>query len=223
MQRFPMAKERPPGLEDFLAKIARLSSKKKVRPVVIPSGKRARGHLPSMKAPAGARYDSLLEQEVLRFLEVGTWAHVIRTHPVVLALPGNPLIHYTPDVQAEGAASGILVETKATFFLSKVESSERLLECAQRLAAAGVKLVLITELDVRANGLQDELKELMRLRPVVGRYRPGLNTSPWNPLAPKVTDFAIERRWRAAQRECDELLGRLMGRDPDDVIAAARR
>ena len=74
-----------------------------------------------------------------------------------------------------------------------------------------------------AGGLQDELEQLLRLRPIVGCYRPHIDTSLWNPLKPAVVDFELERRWRAAQRECDALLARVMRRDPDDLIAAACR
>lgn len=223
MPKFLVETQRPPGLDEFLARVARLTSKRKVRPVVIPSGKRARGDFPSIKAPGYARFESLLEQDVLRVIEVGTWARVMRTHPAVLALPGEPVMHYTPDVQVESDDGGILVETKATFFLTKATARDRLRTCVRRLRDNGVKLVVISEVDVQSGNLQDELKQLLRIRPIVGRYRSRIDTSLWNPLKPAVVDFEVERRWRAAQRECDALLARVMRRDPDDLIAASCR
>ena len=211
------------GLQRILTTIAELNSGRKVRPVVTPSGKRARGAFPSIKAPERARYESLLEQAVLRALEVSPRVRVVRTHPCVLALPGEPLIHYTPDVQVEGLDEAFLVETKATFFLKEPRARRRFREIVRRLGAHRVLLVLITEFDIH-DSLQEELKELLRLRPVVGRYRPRVDTSAWNPLQrPVAADLDLERRWREAKKECDALLERVMRRDPDELLGAVVR
>jgi len=209
-------------IDSFLARVAALTSKRKVRPVVTPSGRRARGHAPSIKAPTWLRYESLVEFDVLRVAETSSIVHLIRTHPVVLELPGVKPIHYTPDAQLEWPEGGVLVETKASYFLTLEPSRRRLQEVVTRLAMHGLKLMLVVEEDVRRDGLQDELKELLRLRPRVGRYRPGIDASRWDPLGRSVVDFQLERRWRAAQQECDELLRRVMRRDPGEFIAAAR-
>lgn len=209
------------GLEDFLARVSRLNSKRKPRPVVTPSGKRARGNFPSIKAPAYLRYESLLELDVLRVLEVSSKVRVLRTHPVVLALPGDPVMHYTPDVQLEWPSGGAIVETKAEYFLTLEAPRRRLKEIAARLAQHELHLVVIVGADVRAGGLQEELKDLLRLRPRVGRYRPGLDKARWDPLGTSTVDIHLEKRWRAAQNECNELLERVMRRDPGELIAAA--
>jgi hypothetical protein len=211
------------GLESFFALVAGLTSKRKVRPVVTPSGKRARGNFPSIKTPLRARYESLLEQDVLRVAEVSSLVRVIRTHPAVLALPGDKPMHYTPDAQFEWPSGGALVETKATFFLAQQPSRDRLREVLKRLAANGLPLVLIVEHDVRKAGFQDEIKELLRLRPRIGRYRPSVDPTRWDPLGQAGTNEALERRWQDAQRECDALLERVMRRDPDDLITSATR
>lgn len=153
------------GLENFLARIARLTSPRKPRPVVTPSGKRARGNHPSIKAPARSRYESGLELDVLRVAEVSSLVRVIRTHPVVLALPGEKLIHYTPDALFEWQTGGMLLETKASYFLTLERSRSRLLKIVARLATHGLHLVLIVEDDVHKPGFQDELEELLRQRP----------------------------------------------------------
>lgn len=178
-------------LAQFLANVARLTSGRKVRPVVTPSGKRARGYFPSFKAPMRARYESLLEQDVLRVVEVSSKVNVIRTHPAVLKLPGNTPIHYTPDAQLEWPTGGVLLETKGSYFLTLEPSRRRLQAVMTRLAKHGLKLALVVERDVRPAGLQEELKELLRLRPRVGRYRPGIDPTPWDPLGRSSTnDFA---------------------------------
>lgn len=153
------------GLQEFLARVARLNSGRKPRPVVTPTGKRARGHFPSIKSPAHSRYESLLEFEVLRVAEVSSMVRVIRTHPVVLKLAGRNVIHYTPDAQLEWPTGGVLLETKASYFLTQEPSRTRLKETLARLALHGLTLVLIVESDVRRHGLQKELEELLTLRP----------------------------------------------------------
>jgi hypothetical protein len=209
--------------EGLTPRIKQLTSTRKVRPVVTPSGKRARGNFPSVKAPFRTRYESLLEQDVLRVAEVSSLIRIIRTHPMVLALPGPRLMHYTPDALFEWPSGGALIEVKATFFLTQPVSRERLREILKRLTANGLLLVLIVEHDVRKPGFQDELKELLRLRPRVGRYRPSVDPTLWDPLGQASTNEALKRRWRDAQRECDALLERVMRRDPDDLIAATSR
>ena len=210
------------GLQQFLNRVAQIASNRKVRPVITPSGKRARGHFPSIKSAGRVRYESLLEQDVLRVLEVCATVRRLSTHPVVLALPGEKVVHYTPDVQIEWETGGALVETKASYFITKAESRRRLQEVVKRLAKQGLRLVLIIEQDVSRTGFQDELKELLRIRPRVGRYRPSIDAAAWDPLSPSAVDPDLERRWRSAQQECDQLLLRVMRRDPDDLISAMR-
>lgn len=222
----PVVSQQPnivePGLQEFLKRVARLHANRPVRPVVTPSGKRARGHFPSLKSRGRARFESLLEQDVLRVLEVSTSVRGFQTHPVVLALPGVPVKHYTPDVQIEELSGGALIETKATYFITKPESRRQLQEVVKRLAEQELRLVLIDEREVRPAGFQDELKELLRLRPRVGRSRPSIDPMAWDPLGRHALDPDLERRWRAAQQECDQLLQRVMRRDPDELIAATR-
>lgn len=209
-----------PDREALLAVVSRLTSERKVRPVVTRSGQRARGNFPSIKSPARARYESLLELDVLRVAEVSSLVHVITTHPVVLALPGEKVIHYTPDALLQWPTGGVLIETKASYFLTVEPSRSRIQEVVKRLDAQGVRLALLVESDVRPPGLQDELKTLLRLRPNVGRRRLLADTSRWDPLTREAVDGYTERRWCAAQKACDELLARVMRRDPGEFIAS---
>jgi len=210
------------GLQEFLDRVARLHSNRPVRPVVTPSGHRARGHSPSTKSYGYARFESLLEQDTHRVLEVSTTVVRFATHPFVLALPGVPLKYYTPDAKIEMRSDGALVETKASFFIREPESRRHLQEVVKRLAEQSLRLVLIDERDLRPAGFQDELKELLRLRPRVGKYRRSIDPTAWDPLGRSAFDPVLERRWRAAQQECDQLLQRVMRRDPDELIASTR-
>ena len=205
-------------IQHFHSQIQRLTSKRKVRPVITPSGKRARGVFPSNKAFGRARFESLLEQDVLRVLEVSSTVVQYRTHPVVLALPGDKVMHYTPDVLVEWSGGGLLVETKATYFLREPKSRNRMHEVAKRLKDHQIDWMLIAEGDVRFDGFQEELRELLRCRPSIGRRRSGIDLNDWDPLRETPMNPEMERRWRVAQRECDLLLQRVMRRDPDELI-----
>lgn len=85
----------------------------------------------------------------------------------------------------------------------------------------GVPVVLMTESDVRADGLQDELKALLRLRPVGGRGRRLSDLTAWDVIGASRPSAEILSRWREAQRACDALLDRVMRRGPDEAIAAS--
>lgn len=56
----------------FWDALSAIASDRKVRSVVTRSGLRARGVFPSIKAPARARYESLVERDTLRVLEVSS-------------------------------------------------------------------------------------------------------------------------------------------------------
>ena len=70
--RIPEADRDLYRLDYVLARIARLKSPRKVRPVVTPSGQRARGNFGSTKALSRARFESLVERDVLKVLEVAS-------------------------------------------------------------------------------------------------------------------------------------------------------
>lgn len=199
--------------------IAALQSPRKVRPVVTPSGHRARGKFPSFKGRE-TRFESLVEEDALRVLEVATTVLAIRTHPWVLSLndrDGRPF-HYTPDAFISRGNDAMLVEFKGDWLLRLEKPRSSLLKTFRALEAQGVPILLLTESDVRAAGLQDELKELLRLRPVGGRNRTPIDTSLWDVLERSRPTGELMRRWRDAQRECDALLERVMRRGPDEAI-----
>jgi len=201
--------------------IADLKSNRKVRPVVTPSGHRARGKFPSIKGKE-TRFESLVEEDALRVLEVAASVLTIQTHPWVLALcdVNGERFHYTPDSFVTRPDSAFLVEAKGDWLLKRPSSIDSLLRTFTALDAHGVPIALLTESDVRAPGLQDELKELLRLRPVGGRLRAGVAASLWDPVGGANPTAELLRRWRDAQRECDALLERVMRRGPDEAVAA---
>ena len=211
--------------EEFLSLLARLKSDRRVKPITSVSGHLVRGNFPSRKAPLGARFQSLVEEDFLRVLEVAPSVRVLMTHSVVLNLPcGEERVpYYTPDVQVHTKATAALVEVKAEFFLTQPESRARIAATVHRLRINGLSLALVLDADIRQAGLQEELKELLRLRPVVPRYRPRLDAGLWDPLRRNAASDEIAGRWAAAQAECEALLARVMRRDPDELIDAYSR
>lgn len=199
--------------------VAALKSSREVRPVVTPSGHRARGHFPSYKGKQ-TRYESLVEEDALRVLEIAPSVLAIQTHPWVLALTdvdGAPF-HYTPDSFITCRHCSLLVEIKGDWLLKRHVSVNALLRAFRALEKQGVPIVLMTESDVRAAGLQDELKELLRLRPLGGRIRTNVDASLWDVVGGKTPSADLLKRWREAQRECDALLERVMRRGPEEAI-----
>lgn len=194
-------------------------SKRKVRNIVTVSGRGVRGYYPSRKAPKRLKYESLIEEAVLRVLDVSTLIKTIETQPCVLNLPGSPAtLRYTPDIKISVANKSSFIEVKADRSLSDQKTVLRLREIVGRMRLEGTPLILILESDVHAVGLQQELKVLLRGRPAPGRYRSDLDTSAWDPADRRRPDPETLQRWHAAQRVCNELLERVMRRDPDDLL-----
>ena len=206
--------------DEFDALVQRLRSPRRVRPVVTPSGHRARGRLPSLKTHA-AKFESLVEQDTWRVLEVSSQVRRYATHPTVFALPdaeGGKVKHYTPDATVAWRANALCLEVKGLHWMQMRSTRDALRATVRSLRAAGVPLALVSEADVRQNGLQDELRELLRLRPSAGLSRQTVDATAWDPLHQTEPDAATLKRWRQAQHVCYALLERVMRRDPDQFI-----
>lgn len=201
-----------------------LISDRKPRRVVTPSGHRARGNFPSIKS-SETRFESLVEEDSLRVFEVAPSVLTLRTHPFVLRLKHpcpnrtSPL-HYTPDSLVVLTDTSVVVEVKGDWLLKLPDARRSLRQTLCALRTHDVPFALLTETDVRPAGLQVELKELLRDRPVGARRRTNVDITAWDPMGVVQPSAATLRRWRAAQQECDALLDRVMRRDPDDLIEA---
>jgi len=217
-----------PGLpeDEFDSLIRRLLSKRKARRVVTPRGLRARGNFPSLKSHS-AHFESLVEEDTWRVAEVSTRVKAFTTHEHVVSFPRTDregIQDYTPDGCFRLGGRATLVEVKGDWLIRLASTRAALQETLRNARAAGAPLVLIAESDVREPGLQTELKELLRDRPSAGLRRRTIDTELWDPLEKTKPDAQTLRRWREAQKTCDELLDRVMRRDPDDyiqIIAAA--
>ncbi len=204
--------------------IESLNSGRKVRPVVTPSGHRARGYFPSLKA-LRARYETLVEEDTLRVLEVAPSVLTVQTHALVLALatgePGRSArMHYTPDFIVTLTGTATVVEAKGDWLLKLSEPRASLRRTLLAAQHHDLPLAVLSETDARPAGLQDELKLLLRERPTCNRRSLRLDTTRWDPTGRVEPSGQTLRRWREAQKACDELLDRVMRRDPDEVIAS---
>lgn len=210
-----------PSLAEVRALIEAIKSPRKVRPVVTPSGHRARGKFPSLKATE-VRFESLVEEDTLRVLEVASTVDAFETHPYVLRLR-DPMatgqaFEYTPDGFVSLKSTAALFEVKGDWLLQQPAPRATLRRICLGLLAEDVPFLVVTESDARPAGLQSELKELLKRRPGAGRRRNFSNLHAWDPFE-KTSPTATEiRRWRAAQAECNALLDRVMRRDPDQFI-----
>lgn len=199
---------------------------RKPRPVVTPRGKRARGMEPSYKQAftkaSFPKFESLVEDDVLRVLEVAGAVTRFVTHPYVVDLSlGEGRQEYTPDAEITMLHTVALGEAKGEHWLTVESARKTLVKNARRLKQLGIPFLLLLESDVRADGLQDELKLLLRERPACNPRRRDLDPSQWDPSGRTLPTGEQLRRWREAQKECDALLDRVMRRDPDQILERA--
>lgn len=203
--------------------LALCKSNRKPRPVVTPTGYRARGNVPSFKTPMRigerSRFESLVEDDVCRVLEVASSVVHYVTHPYVVELAlGGGRQDYTPDAEVTMVETLALAEVKGDYWLTVESARKTLVKNARRLKQLGIPFLLLLESDVRADGLQDKLKLLLRERPVCNPRRRDLDPTQWDPSGRVQPNGDQLRRWREAQKECDALLDRVMRRDPDEVL-----
>lgn len=191
----------------------------KVRNIVNRSGRGVRGYVPSFKAPKRLKFESLLEKAGVLVSVVAPLATVIETQPCVLRLEGLPkAIRYTPDLRLTIKDRHHLFEVKADRALTDAKTVSRLREVANRMSLTGKKLYFILESDVMEDGLQEELADLLRQRPAPGRYNEKLDHSLWDPFQLQEPAPELLKRWHEAQRVCNELLERVMRRDPGELL-----
>ncbi|MYM25490.1 hypothetical protein GTP46_22935 [Duganella sp. FT135W] len=197
--------------------IGQMLSDRKVREIVTVSGRGVRGRFPSYKGKL-LNFESLIEEDALRVLNVASSVSSLITQPCVFAMPGSPRLRYTPDLQATMYGRDYFVEIKPADFQKNSHVAARLRRVISHFNTSQTPFLLILDTDLRPAGLQEELKALLRLRPAPGRYDPTLDSIQWDPHQTQTAPPALLHRWYAAQRECDALLQRVMRRDPDALF-----
>lgn len=196
-------------------------SDRKVREIVTVSGRGVRGHFPSYKGKL-LKFESLIEEDALRVLNVASMVTSLVTQPCVLDIPTDlKPRRYTPDLQVAFCGQNYYIEIKPADFQKNRHVAIHLQHVIRHLKTSRSPFALITDTDLRPDGLQEELKDLVRLRPAPGRFDPALDGILWDPHCIHTATPEILRRWYAAQQECDALLQRVMRRDPDSLFEPA--
>lgn len=209
-----------PSTEEVAERIAEILSPRKVRPVITRSGQRARGRFPSPRF-SQTRFESLVEDDALRIMDIASTVLECRSHPFVLELMdprSGQQFHYTPDLYVELPHTSFLIEVKGDGLLKLEKPRASLLRTCRALKDCGVPFAVMAEQDIRPGSLQKRLQELLSRRPVGARRITGIDKTVWDPLnntAPTANDL---RLWREAQEECNALLRRVMGRDPEEFV-----
>lgn len=198
-----------------------LQSSRKPARVVTTGGITPRGNPPSWKCE-NPQFQSLIEEDCQRVAEIARSVTAYKTHPLTLDLgPDWDRTRYTPDLIIRFEDQVAVVEVKPESKLSSIKTATRLKKVISALAHHGIQLCLLLDTDVRDAGLQRTLKLLQRERPVRGRFRADIDPSQWDPLGrTKATEEQLAR-WKHAQLICDDLLRRVMHRDPDELLTAA--
>lgn len=200
-----------------------LQSPRKPARVVTPGGIAPRGNPSSWKC-RDPRFQSLVEEDCQRVLEIARSVSAYETHSVTLDIgsPDDPL-RYTPDLIVWSGDLGAVIEVKPERKLSCAKTAIRLRRVIAGLHQRGIPLCLLMDTDARADGLQTELKKLQRERPARGHFRADIDPNCWDPLSRTEPTIDQLERWNAAQKTCDELLSRVMRRDPDGLIPTVYR
>lgn len=202
-------------------------SSRRPRRIVTVSGRGVRGIFPSRKSAKPAQFESLVEEMTLRLLEAAPSVRSIATQPRVFEYSdGIRQRRYTPDVEIEvdGADRTAFLEVKddATFTPDS-KAAARIRAALPHLRQCGHRLHIVLRSDLVVNDLQRQLAILFRVRPVRARYRPDIDSTLWDPENGVAPPTEIEQQWEDAKRQCDDLLRRIMKRDPGDLLPVTCR
>ncbi|MFL9890929.1 Tn7 transposase TnsA N-terminal domain-containing protein [Paraburkholderia sp. RL17-381-BIF-C] len=202
-------------------------SSRRTRRIVTVSGRGVRGKFPSRKSVRAAEYESRVENLALQFLEVAPSVTSIATQPRVFEYMDGPRRRrYTPDVAIEiGTANGTAyLEVKDDgAFIRSSRAADRIRAAIRYLRQRGECLYIVFRADLVANNLQLRLELLFRTRPVRTRYRADIDAALWDPENGSLPPADVQEQWEDAKRQCDDLLRRIMNRDPDDLLPASSR
>ncbi|MGP8438939.1 hypothetical protein ACT2FY_27150 [Paraburkholderia fungorum] len=202
-------------------------SSRRPRRIVTVSGRGARGIFPSRKSAKAAQFESLIEEMALRALEGAPSVKSFTTQPRVFEYTDGTLQRrYTPDVeiQIETADAMVFLEVKDDRTFSRhSKAAARIRAALLHLRRCGHRFHIVLRSDLLANDLQDQLALLLRMRPLRGRFRPDTDASLWDPENGTPPPADIQQQWEDAKRQCDDLLRRIMNRDPDDLLSVSSR
>ena len=170
--------------------------KRKKRRVVTGSKAAPSGYHPSMKSNALVPWESSLERDALQRLELDRTIKVFRAHQteVTVSGPGGPFKTY-PDIEAETTDGDIkVIEVKPLRRAQHPEVAVRLEAIRQHYAAQGTDYVVLTEVELRADGVDCQINELIEFRKPGERDRlsqmPEVMVALYTPLPETLEDLA---------------------------------
>ncbi|PRX34390.1 hypothetical protein B0G75_102422 [Paraburkholderia sp. BL18I3N2] len=202
-------------------------SSRRPRRIVTVSGRGVRGTFPSRKSAKAAQFESLIEEMMLRALEGAPSVKVFTTQPRVFEYKdGTRQRRYTPDVeiQIETADSTVFLEVKDDrTFTSHSKSAARIRAVLPHLRERGHRFHIVLRSDLLADDLQGKLALLFRKRPLRARFHPDIDASLWDPENGTLPPADIQQQWEDVKCQCDDLLRRIMKRDPDGLLSVTTR
>lgn len=200
------------------------NASRRVRRIVTRSGQGVRGRFPSRKSAKAVDFESLVEEAALRVFELAPSITQIEMQPETFEFVDGRKRRYTPDFRVHTNSGATYFEVKPDAKLSRGSSAvDRLQAGVKFLRGEGHTLRFLLESDLSMKRLQPEIAKLLRMRPPKRRTRQGLDMSLWDPERGTAPDAETLVRWHAAQKECDELLARVMRRDPDELLPIEQR
>lgn len=197
------------------------------RRVVTVSGIGVRGRFPSRKSPSAVHFESRIENMALLFLETASTVKSIATQPRVFEyMDGTRRRRYTPDVAIKIGTTNqpVYIEVKDDgAFVRSAKATDRMRAAIRHLRGRGESLNIVFRSDLVADDLQVKLELLFRARPRRTRYRSDIDATLWDPENGTSPSVEIQQQWEGAKRQCDDLLRRVMKRDPDDLLPVLTR
>nr|WP_306456889.1 TnsA endonuclease N-terminal domain-containing protein [Paraburkholderia bryophila] len=160
-------------------------------------------------------------------MEVAPSVKSIATQPRVFEyMDGTRRRRYTPDVAIEiGTANEtayLEVKDDGAFTRSS-KAADRIRAAIRHFRQRGESFYIVFRADLVANNLQLQLELLFRTRPVRTRYRTDIDATLWDPESGTLPSAEIQQQWEDAKHQCDELLRRIMRRDPDELLPVSTR
>lgn len=138
----------------------------KTRRVVTGSKAAPSGYHPSMKSNALVPWESALERDALQRFEIDSAIKAFRAHQTEITVdgPDGPFKTY-PDTEIETTEGDTkVVEVKQEHRAQKPEVAARLEATRQHYADQGIEYIVLTERELRADGVDRQINELIEFR-----------------------------------------------------------
>lgn len=205
----------------------------KARRLVTRSGRRSRGRFPTAKAAGPQPYESQLELQGMRLLELATSVKSFTSQPARTRLADAPALKYTPDLAAVlQDDQQCLLEVKPARMFLDTRILARMTEVARLYQQLGQELHFLLDSDLHPTSthgalLRDALHWAGRARPFPGvaisegeAPTEDADAAPTEAVCPPAGFAPMDLA--AIKADCDRILHRALNRSFEDTVAAAR-